>query len=374
MYAAPEHKTDQRTILSLRGVTKAFGDFIAVEDVNLDIAENEFFALLGPSGCGKTTLLRMLAGFEMPNAGTIHLDGKDMSLQPANKRPVNMVFQSYAVFPHMSVRENVAYGLKVAGVGRSEARDRVEEALQLVKLDSQADKQPDQLSGGQRQRVALARALIKRPRVLLLDEPLSALDAKLREAMQMELVRLRHALGITFIIVTHDQDEALSMADRVAVMNDGQVQQVAAPQTLYEYPSRRFVADFIGKMNLFTGRLEARHEDRLDVRVEGLGPMTAPVVDSTVFEGREELDLAVRPEKVRVTAEAPEGESRVKRQGTVKQVAYYGDMSYVFVTLDGAFTINANVQNEARRNEPALRPGDRVWCSWEARDMLVLQD
>ncbi|MGM0559723.1 MAG: ABC transporter ATP-binding protein [Pseudomonadota bacterium] len=374
MYAASEHNADQRTILSLRGVTKVFGDFTAVEDVNLDIAENEFFALLGPSGCGKTTLLRMLAGFEMPNAGTIHLDGKDMSLQPPNRRPVNMVFQSYAVFPHMSVRENVAYGLKVAGVGRSEARDRVEEALQLVKLDNQADKQPDQLSGGQRQRVALARALIKRPRVLLLDEPLSALDAKLREAMQMELVRLRHALGITFIIVTHDQDEALSMADRVAVMNDGQVQQVAAPLTLYEYPTRRFVADFIGKMNLFSGRLESRHEDRLDVRVAGLGPMTAPTQDSSIFEGREEVDLAVRPEKVRVTAEAPEGESRVRRQGTVKNVAYYGDMSYVFVTLDGAFTINANVQNEARRNDPALRPGDRVWCSWEAHDMLVLAD
>ncbi|MFC4352889.1 ABC transporter ATP-binding protein [Fodinicurvata halophila] len=374
MYAASQSTADQRTILSLRGVTKLFGEFVAVEDVNLDIAENEFFALLGPSGCGKTTLLRMLAGFEMPSAGTIHLDGKDMSLLPPNRRPVNMVFQSYAVFPHMSVRENVGYGLKVAGVGRGETKDRVEEALSLVKLDNLADREPDQLSGGQRQRVALARALVKRPRVLLLDEPLSALDAKLREAMQMELVRLRHALGITFIIVTHDQDEALSMADRVAVMNDGRVQQVAAPQTLYEFPARRFVADFIGKMNLFTGRLEERHQDRLDIRVEGLGAMAVPTLDSSIFEGRDEVDLAVRPEKVRITSQVPESEGRVRREGTVKEVAYYGDMSYVFVTLDGAFTINANVQNEARSNEPALRPGDRVWCSWASRDMLVLAD
>ncbi len=223
-----------KSIISIRSITKRFGAaVVAVDNVSLDIAEGEFFALLGPSGCGKTTLLRMLAGFETPTEGAILIDGRDMVDVPPNRRPVNMVFQSYAVFPHMTVAQNVAYGLKVTGVPRPEIDDRVAEALSLVLLGGLEQRKPDQLSGGQRQRVALARALVKRPRVLLLDEPLSALDAKLREAMQLELVRLQHSVGITFVIVTHDQDEALSMADRVSVMDQGRVLQVASPSELY---------------------------------------------------------------------------------------------------------------------------------------------
>jgi ABC-type Fe3+/spermidine/putrescine transport system ATPase subunit len=239
-----------KPIISIRHITKRFGPVAAVDDVSFDIAPNEFFALLGPSGCGKTTLLRMIAGLETPTEGEIVIDGQDMAFIPPNQRPVNMVFQSYAVFPHMSVRNNVEYGLKVVGTPREETRRRAEDALAMVKLGDLAERMPDQLSGGQRQRVALARALVKRPKVLLLDEPLSALDAKLREQMQLELTRLQRTVGITFIIVTHDQDEALSMANRIAVMNLGRVSQIAGPTELYEHPASRFVADFIGKVNL----------------------------------------------------------------------------------------------------------------------------
>jgi spermidine/putrescine ABC transporter ATP-binding subunit len=242
-------------IIRIEGATKRFGSTAAVDDVSLEIAANEFFALLGPSGCGKTTLLRLLAGLERAGEGRILIDGEDMAGVPPNRRPVNMVFQSYAVFPHMSVAQNVAYGLKVTGVRRAEIQGRVAEALAMVRLDGLDERRPDQLSGGQRQRVALARALIKRPKVLLLDEPLSALDRKLREEMQLELVRLQREVGITFLIVTHDQEEALSMADRIGVMDRGRLLQVAPPQELYESPSCHMVADFIGKMNLFPGRV-----------------------------------------------------------------------------------------------------------------------
>ncbi|MEC8283171.1 MAG: ABC transporter ATP-binding protein, partial [SAR324 cluster bacterium] len=266
---------DQPVILQIKQVVKSFGNVHAVNGVNLNIHEGEFFALLGPSGCGKTTLLRMLAGFEFPSEGSIKIDGKETRDIPPNQRPVNMVFQSYAVFPHMTVFENVAYGLKVAKTPLAEVRERVRDALALVKLDGYDLRKPDQLSGGQRQRVALARALVKRPRVLLLDEPLSALDAKLREAMQLELVKLQKAVGITFVIVTHDQDEALSMADRIAVMENGVVRQVAPPGELYESPNCRFVADFIGRMNLFSGIVED-HEDGsvINVKTELLGKLT----------------------------------------------------------------------------------------------------
>src|SRR3546814_228702 len=249
-------------IIQIRNVSKRSGRVTAVHDVSLDINAGEFFVLLGPSGCGKTTLLRMIAGFELPSDGQILIDGQDMTGIPPNKRPVNMVFQSYAVFPHMSVADNVAYGLKIAGVGGGEVRDRVAEALELVKLGGLEGRMPDQMSGGQRQRVALARSLVMRPKVLLLDEPLSALDAKLRAQMQFELSELQEKVGITFVTVTHDQDEALSMACRIAVINKGDVAQLETPSDLYEYPANRFVADFVGTVNIFEGKLSLDDPDK----------------------------------------------------------------------------------------------------------------
>jgi ABC-type Fe3+/spermidine/putrescine transport system ATPase subunit len=258
--------TETKTpIIQIRGVSKRFGKVTAVDNISLDILAGEFFVLLGPSGCGKTTLLRMIAGFEMPTEGQIIIDGQDMSLVPPNKRPVNMVFQSYAVFPHMNVTDNVGYGLRIAGVAKSEIKDRVAEALELVKLGGFDDRMPDQMSGGQRQRVALARSLVMRPKVLLLDEPLSALDAKLRAQMQFELSDLQDKVGITFVTVTHDQDEALSMASRVAVINKGEVAQLAPPSDLYEYPVNRFVADFVGSVNIFEGKLTLDEPDKAAV-------------------------------------------------------------------------------------------------------------
>jgi len=363
---------ESQPIISIRGVSKRFGAVVAVDDVSLDIAQNEFFALLGPSGCGKTTLLRMLAGFETPSAGQILIDGQDMSRVPPNRRPVNMVFQSYAVFPHMTVSENVAYGLKVGGVPRSEQTGRVEEALELVKLGGYGDRKPDQLSGGQRQRVALARALVKRPKVLLLDEPLSALDAKLREAMQLELVNLQDTVGITFIIVTHDQNEALSMANRIAVMEDGAVRQIDSPAQLYEYPNCRFVADFIGKMNLFEGRVSAVDGDKLRVEVSGIGALDLPAPeDPAARRSGAEIGIAVRPEKIRVRREAPD-KGRVALRGKVSQVAYYGDASHVFLILDSGQTISITVQNDARDASPRMEIGEGLWCYWNPGDTLVL--
>jgi len=363
---------ESQPIISIRGVSKRFGSVVAVDDVSLDIAPNEFFALLGPSGCGKTTLLRMLAGFETPSAGQILIDGHDMSRVPPNRRPVNMVFQSYAVFPHMTVAQNVAYGLKVGGVPSHEQAGRVDEALELVKLGGYGARKPDQLSGGQRQRVALARALVKRPKVLLLDEPLSALDAKLREAMQLELVNLRNTVGITFIIVTHDQNEALSMANRIAVMEEGKVRQIDSPAQLYEYPNCRFVADFIGKMNLFEGRVAAVEGGKLRVEVSGIGALDLPVPeDPAAQRSGAEIGIAVRPEKVRVRREAPGGR-RVALRGKVSQVAYYGDISHVFLTLEGGRTISATLQNDAREAAPRMQIGEGLWCYWNPGDTLVL--
>ena len=370
-------ETERRPIISIRDITKRFGAAVtAVDDVSLEIGEGEFFALLGPSGCGKTTLLRMIAGFEIPSEGQILIDGEDISNTPPNRRPVNMVFQSYAVFPHMTVFDNVAYGLKVTKVPGGEIKGRVEEALELVKLGGYGDRKPDQLSGGQRQRVALARALVKRPKVLLLDEPLSALDAKLREAMQLELVRLQHAVGITFVIVTHDQNEALSMADRIAVMEAGKVRQIAGPAELYEFPNCRFVADFIGKMNLFEGKVAGLDGGRLLVEVAGLGRLAldGPGVGGPGAGGQGasgEIGIAVRPEKVRLGPERPSGD-QVALHGRVSEIAYYGDSSHVFVTDDDGRSITVNLQNEARRTETPVVVGDQLWCSWKPEDTLLL--
>ena len=305
--------TNKAAVLVLDKVSKRYADgTLAVKEVSLDIYENEFFALLGPSGCGKSTLLRMLAGFETPTGGAILLDGQDISPMPANKRPLNLMFQSYALFPNMTVRQNIAYGLEMERLDRDEINQRVEAVLDTTHVRDYANKRPDQLSGGQRQRVALARALIKRPRVLLLDEPLGALDKKLREKMQLELKRLQHESGITFIVVTHDQEEALVMADRMAVLNAGTISQYGSPSELYEKPNNRFVADFIGVSNLIDAT-------RLDATTAQVGHHTFAITPTP--EGQA-LTLALRPERLVVLAEGQTRENRV--QGTVVEVAYHG--------------------------------------------------
>ncbi len=359
---------ESASIIEIRNVTKRFGNVVtAVDDVSLDIKPGEFFALLGPSGCGKTTLLRMLAGFETPTTGEVRIAGKNMAGVPPNRRDVNMVFQSYAVFPHMSVSDNVGYGLRVTGTPKAEIDARVEEALALVQLEGYGERKPDQLSGGQRQRVALARALVKKPQVLLLDEPLSALDAKLREAMQLELVGLQHAVGITFVIVTHDQDEALSMADRIAVMDRGKVRQVAPPEELYEYPSSRFVADFIGKMNLFQGRATSGGGGR-EIDVQGLGSVKLPHAKNAGGE----IGIAVRPEKVKVSADRP-AEGTVAFEAKLDTIAYHGSESHLFLTTDGGVRIAATLQNDSRTGSQ-FHAGERLWVSWTATDTLVLEE
>ena len=355
-------------IISIRNLTKQFSGVTAVDDVSFDIGANEFFALLGPSGCGKTTLLRMMAGFENPTSGDILIDGQNMvGIQP-NDRPVNMVFQSYAVFPHMTVRENVGYGLMVTGTPVDEIETRVRDALDMVKLGELAGRNPDQLSGGQRQRVALARALVKRPKVLLLDEPLSALDAKLREQMQLELAHLQADVGITFVIVTHDQDEALSMADRIAVMNSGQVDQIADPGELYESPSNRFIADFIGKVNLLDGMITGAQGKSVIVEVVGIGKVLVP------YDGDAQgsVSLAVRPEKIRVSKNAPNTDGLINTQGRIVDWAYYGDVSNMFIETGAGLRLVATIQNETRATVDSMNIDDTVHLCWSAEDTLLL--
>lgn len=360
------------TIISIRDVVKRFGSsVVAVNKVSLDIKQGEFFALLGPSGCGKTTLLRILAGFETSSAGRVLIDGDDMEGVEPNKRPVNMVFQSYAVFPHMTVKQNVAYGLRVTGTSKPEIDQRVQESLARVQLGELAQRKPDQLSGGQRQRVALARALVKHPKVLLLDEPLSALDAKLREQMQIELVHLQQSVGITFVIVTHDQNEALSMADRVAVMNNGDVLQVAAPTALYEHPNCRFVADFIGKMNLFDGQVVGVKEKQVLVRADSIASQTGDI--AIPFEGKAqgEVGIAVRPEKIKLDKVEPKDEP-IRLQAKVVEVVYYGNESHVFLTTNSGANITANMKNISRNTHAGIVKDDALWVSWRPEDTLVL--
>jgi len=356
-------------IIKINNVTKIYGsDVMAVDDVSLEIERGEFFALLGPSGCGKTTLLRMLAGFETPTDGSLSIDGAEMADVQANERPVNMVFQSYAVFPHMTVAQNVGYGLKIDKVARKEIAHRVEEALELVKLGGLGDRMPDELSGGQRQRVALARALIKRPSVLLLDEPLSALDAKLREAMQLELVRLQKTVGITFVIVTHDQAEALSMADRIAVMESGVVRQVASPAELYEHPASRFVGDFIGQINLFDGTASSAGEGNVEITANPLSTITM----KSDLSGK--ICLAVRPEKVEISREKPTGTNRISAQGKVTDIAYYGGYSNVYVEIGSNAPVLAEITNAAREVGSEYAQGDTAWISWRPEDTLLFNE
>ncbi|MFK7792025.1 MAG: ABC transporter ATP-binding protein [Devosiaceae bacterium] len=358
-------------LIRFEGITKRFGDFTAIDNVSLDIYEREFFALLGPSGCGKTTLMRMLAGFENPTQGRILLDGEDISAIPPHKRPVNMMFQSYALFPHMNVADNIAFGLKQDGLAKGAIRARVEEMLALVKLEPFARRKPDQLSGGQRQRVALARSLAKRPKVLLLEEPLGELDKKLLEETQFELMDLQESLGMTFLIVTHDQEEAMTVADRIAVMNTGAFEQIAPPPEIYELPGSRYVAGFIGDINLLEGEVRTSLKGatfqgpdlETPVAVHGEGLVSGPAA------------LAIRPEKLRISPDEPIDET-AKVRGEVWDIAYMGDVSIYHVKISGdddkPRIMRATIANTTRLVERPISWEDKVWLSWDESAGVVL--
>lgn len=356
-------KTEKAPLLVLDKVSKSYGQGLAVNNVSLSVLENEFFALLGPSGCGKSTLLRMLAGFETPTSGSIFLDGNDISPVPANRRPLNLMFQSYALFPTMSVRDNIAYGLEMEKLPKGEIAQRVDAMLETAQLQELARRRPDQLSGGQRQRVALARALIKRPRVLLLDEPLGALDKKLREKMQLELKRLQHESGITFIMVTHDQEEALVMADRMAVLKDGQVSQCGSPAELYEYPKNRFVADFIGVSNLIEAQRLPGNQVKVGAQTLLIEP-TAEAVNGQVI-------LAVRPERLRVLGSS-DSPCDNQLDGHVVEVAYHGlDTNLHVRTPVSPRPLIVRVPS-AEHEFAAFTTGMPVRLGWSARHARVL--
>jgi putrescine transport system ATP-binding protein len=355
----------------LERLTKKFGDFVAVDDVSLNIFRGEIFCLLGASGCGKTTLLRMMAGFEQPTAGSIWIDGVDVTAIPPYERPVNMMFQSYALFPHMSVEQNVAFGLRQDKVPKGEIRERVAEILKLVRMNQLATRRPHQLSGGQRQRVALARSLIKRPKLLLLDEPLAALDRKLREHTQFELINIQETLGVTFVVVTHDQEEAMTLATRIGVMNHGEIVQVGTPTEIYEYPGSRFVADFIGSVNLFEGRLIEDEPDYVRVRSEELGGTfhvghgVSAAPDATVW-------VALRPEKIHISRERPEGDGDNRVAGVVSEIAYRGDQSVYLVRLAGGRQVRVTQPNIVRQGGVRISWDESVWLSWDSASPVVV--
>jgi spermidine/putrescine ABC transporter ATP-binding subunit len=348
-------------LLEVAGVTKRFGEVTAVDSLDLSIGQNEFFALLGPSGCGKTTLLRMIAGFEVPDSGRIMVDGAEITGLKANRRPINLMFQSYALFPHMTVFGNVAYGLEMEGVRGGELARRVDAALDMVQLTNLARRKPAQLSGGQKQRVALARALVKRPRLLLLDEPLGALDRKLREQMQIELKRLQRETGIAFLVVTHDQEEALTMADRIALLNHGRIAQLGDPRLLYEQPNSRFVADFIGRMNFIDGVRRAQGFEMPGIGVRGAANLGDVPVGAAAT-------LAVRPERVEVSAAAVADGV----EATVEGMAYHGQDLILHVRLCNNEAPLVARLPAANLDATHLSPGSRVWCRWPVENSRIL--
>ncbi len=368
--------TDPNAVPFIRfeNITKRFGDFVAVDNLTLDIYEREFFSLLGPSGCGKTTLMRMLAGFEEPTEGRILLQGQDIRGVPPYRRPTNMMFQSYALFPHMSVEKNIAFGLEQDNMAKGEINARVQEMLKLVKLEQFAKRKPNQLSGGQRQRVALARSLAKRPKVLLLDEPLGALDKKLREETQFELMDLQQTLGMTFLIVTHDQEEAMTVSDRIAVMDKGVIMQVATPAEIYEAPNSRYVADFIGDINIIEGKV-ADTASALGapgtVKIESDGLSIAVDQECQAVKG-DHVAFAIRPEKVRISQDAPADNSVNAFYGEVWDIGYLGDFSLFIVRSEDGRFMRAAQANVSRLVDRPITFEDRVWLTWPRDAGLVL--
>ena len=374
--AAPAESAADMPLLRIEGVSKNFGSFRAVDRLSLDIGAGEFFALLGPSGCGKTTLLRMLAGFETPDEGRILLDGRDIAPVLPHERPVNMMFQNYALFPHLSVRDNIAFGLKRAGMARAAIDTRVAEMVALVKLDGMEKRKPDQLSGGQRQRVALARSLARRPKVLLLDEPLAALDKKLRESTQLELMELQRRLGTTFIIVTHDQEEAMTMANRIGVMDAGRLEQVATPRDLYEAPASRWVAEFVGDVNLFDGEVTSHEHHRLTVATRDGGAIV--VAEPRQAVTRTVVTVAIRPEKIKLSHRGPASDAANSQainrlEGVVTDVGYLGGSTVYKVKLDSGAVVRSSMANTARIDRDTYSASERVVAWFTPDDCMVLE-
>ena len=368
--AKPWRSSEETPFIKLRNITKVFGDFTAVDDVSLDIYKSELFCLLGGSGSGKSTLLRMLAGFELPTSGTIEIDGQDVAGVPAYARPTNMMFQSYALFPHMTVEKNVAYGLLRDGVSKTEVKNQVGNMLALVQMSELAKRKPHQLSGGQKQRVALARSLIKRPKVLLLDEPLGALDKKLREETQFELVNIQESLGITFIVVTHDQEEAMTLATRIGVMDQGRIVQIGEPEEVYEYPNSRFVADFIGSVNMFEGRVIEDDDDFVRIQSEDAG-CEIYVSHGVSCSPNQTLWFAIRPEKLEITKKKPKGSTNII-SGIVEDIAYLGNLSTYRVRLDSGKIMRLTRTNRARSDEDKITWEDKVYITWDDKAGVVL--
>ncbi len=367
--AAAKPKTDENYV-KIEKVSKVFGDFTAVDSVELSIRKGEIFALLGSSGCGKSTLLRMLAGFEKPTEGRITIDGQDMAKVPSYERPTNMMFQSYALFPHMTVADNVAFGLKQDGLPKDQITARVEEMLKLVDMSPYAKRKPHQLSGGQKQRVALARSLSKRPKLLLLDEPMGALDKKLRERMQLELVDIIEKVGVTCVMVTHDQEEAMTMASRIGIMSKGKILQVGAPAQVYETPNCRFSAEFIGSINMFEGKLTVDEPDRCEIETADL-PTRIFINHGVTGEQGQTMWAAVRPEKIDVSKAKPAQENNVSR-GKVVNIAYFGSHSVYHVKLESGKKILANASNFERDVSERPTWDDEVYVSWAPESVVVL--